>query len=181
MALIRELFLRDDVCVEWKHQGECVEHLRGTHGSPCCRKMRKVSLLQVPEIQKCSTPALLPNASYSPFPLLSLSLCRTPLTLCYLKNSLWNWTLIPPLPGFPLGSKQARVIFPCTGRLNLAQASMMITREGVYTELLSVCLSCAQHVKDDLATLGSSFSSYYTFSPGNLIETHGYWSPANLY
>lgn len=52
------------------------------------------------------------------------------------------------------------VDFPCSGRLDLTQAFIMVIGEGIYSELLSGYLSCAQYVNVDLPSLGPSFSSY---------------------
>lgn len=91
---------------------------------------------------------------------------RAPWTLYYLKSSLAE---VNTNVSFTWSSSWFnQVEFPCNWEVDFGPGLHNVTGEGIYSELLPGCLSWVQHVNVDLPTLGSCFSSYYTFSLGDL-------------
>lgn len=93
------------------------------------------------EAQEHSVPAVLTNASSSLSAVLEPT--QSSLNSVVPKGSLFEVKTSISLTWSPSGFSASQGDFPCDGRLHWAPVSMMVTREDIYSELLSgLCSTC---------------------------------------
>lgn len=155
----------------WKHR-------RHTHSSPCCRKVRKVSLLQVLETWKFRNTYSLQLCLMLPlllFPM-SLSSQRAALTLCHLKSLIVDTSTSISFTRSFSGFEANQVDFAIEDWIGTDLHDGDKSRHGRWTpEWLVIWCPPRECWPSHL----SCFSSHCVFSLGNLLQTHGYQWPFN--
>lgn len=151
---------------------------RRAHRSPCCRKVRKVSLPQVPESWKSRSAHSLQFSLMLPLSFFHCPWAHVELPwLCHLKSSLIEVTTTISLTWSSSGfsENQVGVAMEVRTGANL-HGDDKSTHGQCPPQWLFIC---ALHMNVDLPTLASCFSSHCTFSLGDPLQTHGYHWPFN--